>query len=304
MTVGFIVLAHSSPSTLSELLRELEPYPVFLHIDRPALNQGYLHDANVRKNVNVKINPDSQCLHWGGYSIVKTMMETLQFALEKTPTSVEHFAFLSGQCFPLRPVQEFTDFLESTDTPVLCRAFKLEENGYESSAMDISRISQRHWLDGAVGHTKKVMPLMGSGTRRILSASTRFLKVRVPNGIHACGSQWVSVPRQLAHELVQAYRTGRFAYLRQAYAPDEMAIPTYVYNTHWSDMTPRRALEYTGGKDVKVSHIPNFHWVRPDMDGFVTRDDLNRALLSNQYFIRKMLSSDQENAFETIRKTW
>lgn len=282
MTVAFVVLAHTQPKTLEKLLDKLAPYPVFLHIDRRALRKefGNLPLRDVRNGVI--LNPKPKCLHWGGYSILQAMIETLDLATKNADSTIKHFAFLSGQCYPLRPVDEFAAFLDSTDRPVLCRGISLDGMG----VMSKRRITQMHWLDGVPGHLKKVLPLqLGTYLRKALYYSTLARKKQIPERLHACGSQWVSVPRELAVEIVAAYYNGDFEYLRHAFAPDEVAIPSYVYNTQWQHLTPVGELESSQGNNV--SAFPNYHWLLPSMSGLVRLEDLDIAVNSKSFFARK-----------------
>jgi hypothetical protein len=301
VSVAYVVLAHKEPQTLAELLDELAPSPTFVHIDRPALDAAYVSRSRAGDHPQVTVNPNARCLHWGGFSILQAMLETLQLALRDTSNSTEHIVFLSGQCFPLRPVKEFSYHLESTPTPVLCRAFDMAQHSEPS--MGLQRLTQRHWLDGRVGHLRKsTARAIGGTARRAMLEATRRSAVRVPPLVHACGSQWVALPRPLSLELINHYRRGGFDYLRNAYAPDEIAIPTYIYNSPWAKLTPTGALEKVTGRTV--ASYSNFHWLRSSMQGVVTDEDVHTARMSDQYFIRKVSISQESNPIPKIRGAW
>lgn len=299
MSVGFIVMAHNEPKLLGALLDELAPYPAFLHVDRPKLSDDYLNEAGISVKSNVMLNGQARCLHWGGYSILQAMLETLDLALKSTDSRTAHFAFLSGQCFPLRPVSEFVRYVESLQSPLLCRAVRLDGN----KVMGPARVTRRHWMDGVVGHVKKTGPRRFVGLfRRGLAWSTGWKPVEVPELDHACGSQWSCLPRALAEELVEHYKLGNFSYLENAYAPDEIAIPSYVYNSRWRWETQVGALEDAGNQDV--SAFPNFHWLRSRLEGDIDVQDVQVALNSSYYFIRKVGVSNHSEIIDAIKASW
>jgi len=288
MTVTFVVLAHTDPAALDGLLGVLAPYPVVLNVDRSAVRSGYLGRSNAGSMSHVTVNPGPRCVHWGGYSVVRAMMESLGIALgEKSPVT-DHIAFLSGQCFPLRPVDEFVAYLDAASNPVHCRAFEL--TGGDGHALGVSRVSRRHWLDGPIGHLRESAPrLVGGAARRIAVAATAPFSTYPPKMVPACGSQWVAVPRALAQELVTHYLAGGFDYLKNSYAPDELAVPSYIYNSDWAGLTQARMLEERAGNTV--ASYANFHWFRNDLNGLIDRSDALKALESGQYFIRKVSES-------------
>ncbi len=297
MSVGFVVMAHSEPRLLAALLQELSPYPTFLHVDRPRISAEYLTQAGVGTVPGVVLNDRVRCLHWGGYSILQAMLETLELALHNTGPETKHFAFLSGQCFPLRPVDEFARYVEALERPVLCRAVRLDGE----QEMGPGRVIRRHWLDGPVGHAKKVGPKRVLGLlRRGLVKATAWPPVRVPDLDHACGSQWTCLPRDLAREIVTHFHRGGFDYLRNAFAPDEIAIPSFIYNSSWGSKTQVGSLEIAVGRDV--SAFPNFHWLRPELRGAVNDADIKESLNSDKFFIRKLAPSNFEATISAIRQ--
>ncbi|MEX5256850.1 beta-1,6-N-acetylglucosaminyltransferase [Kocuria arenosa] len=296
MNVGFVVMAHSDPRLLGALLQELSPYPTFLHVDRPQISAEYLAKAGVGTVPGLVLSERVRCLHWGGYSILQAMLETLDLALKSTGSETKHIAFLSGQCFPLRPVEDFARYVRELDRPVLCRAVGLDGD----REMGPGRVTGRHWLDGPVGHAKKVGPSRLVGlARRGISAATVWPPVRVPHFVHACGSQWTCLPRELAEEIVSYYNRGGFDYLRNAYAPDEVAIPSFIYNSDWLSKTQVGALENVAGRDV--SSFPNFHWLRPGLQGVIGASEIEQALVSDNFFIRKLAPSNFELAIAMIK---
>lgn len=286
MRFGVVALAHADPPMLEALVRELSPLPVFLHVDRPALRRGFLQDLALPANVHV--NPEPLCLHWGGFSVLQAMFETVEWAmLRPEGATLDTFVFLSGSCYPIQPIEEFTSYLAKS-RPVHCRAFDLEQ--VDTSQMGIERITARHFLDGVFGHAKKSLGLFGSGLRRGAKFAATPFKLPLPDQINACGSQWTALPRTLCEELVSTYRQGGFEYLRNSFAPDELAIPSFVYNSPWGFETQNGGLDPANG--LSVATYSNFHWLKQDMSGYVSREEIQKARQTGKFFVRKVSSAN------------
>lgn len=297
VSAAFVVLAHTDLHTCTELTRALAPWPVFLHVDRPAYVQAKSHVPQFGKHV--VFNESPVCVHWGGFSVVDAMMTTLKQAITNTTQAVQHFAFLSGQCYPIRPVSQFVHFLNNSTYDVHCRGFALAD-GSDALQMGLARVKERHFLDGTIGHIRKRHYRLGEAMRRAIAASSRGVATR-PNLTHAAGSQWVSIPRRLATELVQHYESGRFEYLRQSFAPDEMAIHTYVFSSRWAARTRFQQLEPF--HDDRIASYANFHWLKPSLHGFADMRDVKAAQDTGAFFIRKVTeataASIRERYFST-----
>lgn len=296
MTHAFIVLTHRQPLESARLLEALEPYDTFVHVDSSV---GQVSIAGLPPHVCLA--PVRHCIHWGGYSMVRAMIETLDFALRETESNTRQFTFLSGQCYPIRSVADFVHYSLTTATPVLCRGYALAS--HPVPGMGTRRVTQRHWLDGPIGHLRKAHPnLLTRGLRRTMAWATVPFRVLPPDVQLTGGSQWSSLPRQLCQELVCAYRVGSFDYLRNAYASDEIAIPTFVYNSPWRVLTPLGHPEQP--QLTTMAEFSNFHWLRPCMKGVITVEDIAAALSSDAYFIRKMPQDQRSPLFKRIQDAW
>lgn len=289
---AFIVLTHGHPYTLERLLEHLQPYPTFVHVDASADLPDFLRQNRLTGG-SVFVARSRYCLHWGGFSIVRSMFATLGEALKMS--SADQFTFLSGQCFPARRVSEFVAAVDQNERKVYCRATSL--SALNTGDMNIRRVTKRHYLDGTIGHLRKSHPVLGGALRRA-AAGLPMPSKSLPNDVQiAIGSQWTSVPRALAGELVEAYNMGWFDFLTNSYAPDESAIPTYVYNSRWIHHTQHGALEPLSSPTL--APLANFHYLRQSMQGQVSASDIRAAQAQERYFIRKV-DLDRTPALERV----
>ncbi|TFY96886.1 hypothetical protein [Ramlibacter rhizophilus] len=302
MPTAFIVLAHGEPTTFSHLARHLRGFPTFVHLDRSADPAPFERMVRQQGLHALQFVQPRRCLHWGGYSIVMAMMESLAQAIGEAPSDVGHFAFLSGQCFPLQPVQAFCDHLEVRPQLVWCRGFDMARHPRRAS-MGSDRVRHRYWFDGAVGHFSKVAPhAVGAAVRRALTGVTWPFTSISPLPMDVAGSQWTALPRALAVELVAHYGSGGFDYLRHALAPDEIAVPSYVYNSRWAAATPSGGLEPSQG--ATMAAYANFHWLKGGLRGTVSREDVDMALRSEKFFVRKVSETATPGLCDYITAQW
>ena len=281
MTTTYLVLAHDDLHGLKELGAALAPAPVIAHLDRPFATNLTPAQVEDLRGEGIAVVPEPVCVHWGGYSVHEAMVRLLAHGLETTDSA--HFTFLSGRCFPLRPPAEFEAFLAERPGVVLCRAFPLSEG---TGFMGLDRVRKRHLLDGAVGHLRKRSRRIGGSLRKALLPVLSGSLNRDRYDVH-CGSQWMTVPRALALELVAHHRAGGFAYLEDSFAPDEMAFQTYIHTSQWSVATLRGGAEPWGGR--AMAEFSNAHWLRGSLQGEVTASEVEDALANPEaYFIRKL----------------
>lgn len=297
--MAYLVLAHDDLEGLEELVRTLAPAPVVIHADKP------FHDRLSRAEVarleacGASLVATPECVHWGGFSVLEAMVKLLEAGIQRT--SADRFTFLSGRCFPLRPPAEFEAQFSGREDLVWCRAFPLVDG---TEFMGLDRVQRRHHLDGVVGHARKKHRALGGAFRKVL------LRLPMP-GLNAgrtdvhCGSQWISMPRALGEELVRHHRSGGFDFLRDSFAPDEMAFQTYVHTSEWARRTPAGGAEQLDGRPM--SAFANFHWLRADLQGDVSQGDLEAALRGEgvAFFIRKMPAGvDGARLRDMVKATW
>ena len=158
---------------------------------------------------------------------------------------------------------------------VHCRAYDLSSRA--EPTMGLTRVHKRHWLDGSIGHVRSTTPRIVGGTlRRGAQIATWPLNVNIPDRVHACGSQYVAIPRVLA----AAGRTLCGGWLQVP--PGTLTRQTrwqYRHNVDNTDWRAATGQPWRPGAAVKGhgSKLPNFHWLRPSMRGRQCLGDLGRG---------------------------
>lgn len=292
MQVAFCILAHDDPVMLERLLTKLAPYAVVVHLDRRTSMSDYF--AHMSEDVTSAVDwvEDRHAVHWGGFSVVEAMLDTLRSALREHP-DLEYVVFLSGHCYPIKPVDEFIEFLRGVHGKILCNAAPLSRLG---DPWHMTRVTRHHWFDLAGAIARRTTPQTARGSRFLLRSLDRRTETVDPTLQVVAGSQWMALPAGCARDVISLDQDDRFGVFRNSYAPDEMAIQTYIHNTPWRNSVH----DDDGHRNPRtVSQLPNYHYVKPQLDGFLDLPHVKAALNSQAYFARK-LASDQERELELI----
>lgn len=283
MTVRFAVLAHDDAEMLRRLCLKLQPFSVWVHLDKSVPMGRYLASANGPMPSNVVFVSRRYSVNWGGFSVVQAMKSCASAAIQHAEP-VDYVVFLSGRCYPIRPVIELEELLSKSAGQQFVRVYRLDS---QTSSWHVDRYARRHWFD---------LPFP-RGTRKIVKRLTRYTMKKLTiwppprrtNLKVVAGSQWMALTADCVRDALSALETREYAVFRNAFAPDEMAIQTFVYNSKWASSVSSGGPETLPGEDI--SSLPNFHYLRPALEGLATEDDFYAAKLSGAFFLRKIDSS-------------
>lgn len=286
MTLRFAVLAHDDPEMLRLLARRLHPYGVWVHLDASVSVRDYLASVGGDMPPNVTFVVDRWTVRWGGYSVVQAMRSAGTAAISSS-ASGDHVIFLSGRCYPIRPLHELADHLAAAPRQQFARAYRL--SNYDRWHTD--RYEIRHWFDLAM--PKATGPVVRRLVRNGLKHLTRTLPRRRSNLDVVAGSQWMALTPECLSEAFAALDTPAYRVFKNSFAPDEMAIQTFLYNSNWGLDTQVMHPEDLSAMDI--SSLPNLHFLRPAVSGLASLTDVRAGLSSGAFFVRKLdsrLSAD------------
>jgi hypothetical protein len=111
--ISYAIAAHEKPFLLRKLLSTLESRLVIIHLDRSIDWVSYLNELGELKSNHLVISEkESIAVSWGGYSQVEVQLLLMEKSREFFP-QCNRTVFLQGTCFPIRPINEFEDFVFS-----------------------------------------------------------------------------------------------------------------------------------------------------------------------------------------------
>lgn len=279
MAIRFVVLAHDDAPMLRLLCQKLSPNPVWVHLDKAVDMESYLRSADGTMPKNVTFVRERYDVHWGGYSVVDAMRSCGTAAI-KSGDPEDHVVFLSGHCYPVRQVEELATFLASSPRRQFARAYRLKSK----AGWHTDRYELRHWFD-------LNFPIrLPASVRRLLRFLVKQVTGMAPRRRTTlevvAGSQWMALTVGCLEEALASLDLPIYAIFRNSFAPDEMAIQSFIHNSRWASDTQAGGPELLLGDDI--SALPNLHYLRPAMFGAATVEDLCAAQKNGAFFIRKV----------------
>jgi hypothetical protein len=285
MTVVFAVLAHDDPAMLRRLVDALSPYRVVVHLDKRVDLDAFDSVANLASTSNASYSASRVAVSWGGYSVVEAMLSAGLDATEGLEND-DHVAFLSGRCYPVRPPADFEQFVSASNTRQHVRYYRLAEAG----KWHANRIRRRHWFDFSYLGLRPFLPRQIIRLLRACLARTDYLRPPVQTALDVvAGSQWMALTAECLQDAAAALTQHEYSVFKNAFAPDEMAIQTFVFNSKWRVQSTKGEAE---PMQDKISSIANYHLLDSEMIGSITSDPLALPESSRPYFARKFSSSD------------
>lgn len=137
MTVAFIISVYKMPIMLERLLARLDGRPCALHIDAKVDAAPFIRASSGAAAPHIL--PRHVC-HWGGFGHVAASIEGLRWFIN---TDAAHVVLLTGQCYPLRPIDFFERWLETLQQASVISHTPLPHPRWRSGGLD--RIEAYHF---------------------------------------------------------------------------------------------------------------------------------------------------------------
>ena len=280
--LAFLILAHTDPVHVGRLCRRLLPFgAVFVHVDgkrdlRPFLDAAPREATFLRERIRVT---------WGGYSIVRSTLALIEAGLQG-PTEARRFVLLSGQDYPIRPLEELVELFERDPAREYVRAFRMVDSDHHRRQV----LNYRHLNDvlpfAPRGPLGKGVFQINRVVRRIDRETGKRLVRRYPFPlVPAYGSQWWALTREALEHILDFVRRnpGYVRFYRNTFAPDEHFFHTLVHGSP-------QAGETDGIEPYRGQHVPemaNLHLIDPALAKVYALEDLPAIEASGRYFVRK-----------------
>ncbi|MGX1793247.1 beta-1,6-N-acetylglucosaminyltransferase [Microbacterium sp. NPDC055312] len=291
--VTYVVLAHQDPRTLNFLLSLLHDRRVLVCVPQGAR----LSPKDVDARPSHVVRRSAVRARWGGFSLVRLTLDAISMAMREFGEPDQQIVLLSGQCVPVRPIADFEDWLFSTPMRVIANSVPLTSDA-RAWSLSSRRLSRRYFFDAGMG------ALLSLSKGRVHKAIKRialraYVPVRHPDNLPAfAGSQWISLPFAAAKDLLRAHEAGELSRYHHIFAPDEVALQTWLRQSRWS--RARRVIE-TSPEPRSIAEVANFHYLRTSMAGYLTVEELQTASAQGFYFARKVSVPQDARIASAIR---
>ncbi len=209
MKTAVLIQSHNNSKYICKLAKCFPSIRFYVHIDKKNIFDFDFIKNNKESNVillNNRVN-----VFWGGVSQIKATLILLNEAIKNNEN--HYFHLMSGECLPLK---DFSSIEKEWD--------KKPNINFIESHID----SKNSWrLKVKVPHsdTKYLRTFSGKVINKLLKFSTYLLQTTSFNkNEFYFGSQWFSINRKLANNIIDANNEGYFEKFKYITCADEHAI--------------------------------------------------------------------------------
>ncbi len=245
--LAYFVMVHHKPYQFEWLMRAIyTPDDLFLvHVDLKSKlgikkdRRGLIQEVRriCADKPNILIMP-SRITNWGGWSLSQALIDAICLA-QNHPIRWSHFVNLSGQCYPLKPIEE-----------VKANIAAMSDRLYVE-LRPIATLPSDDW------HLRW-SPMFETPLRAFRLPGRRQPPSKL--AVEYKGSQWVILPRAFCNWIVTAPLTRVVStYLRRLLLSDELLIQTLATNSPWVNRIAHfygRAIYWPGPKLLTVEDLP------------------------------------------------
>lgn len=288
--IAYLISVYKDPVHLQRLVSALsygveEYVSFFVHVDAKVDESAFRQSC---KKTNVFFTQNRFWVQWGGYSQVMYQKELLRcaFETEKGQDNFSRFVIITGQDYPILSNIQMFDWYNNHPKQQILFGVNLMQNFPE----DYHLFMVYHFFRDT--HFKKYL------YQRIASAVSRKVMRLVPLRKHPYlqidGEKWdvwkSSSYMCLTHDCAQYVlemmeRKDICDYFLHSFVPEEMMIPTVVFNSKWkSEAIEVQRSDYLGL--ISISMLEEFEYGQEIK--VYNEDDLEYLLSCGNFFCRKV----------------
>lgn len=299
--VLYLVLAHGNPEQLLRLVKALRTgssrSPILIHHDFH--HSGYPFDPEVFERFeNTRVLRDPVAVEWGGFSLVQAILHGMDRALAGD-VKFDWLVLLSGQDYPIQPIDRIEGFLQDTDRDGFLEYFPADNPPEVPSEFGLRWLKttgiQRYYyqyrplppatpklVKSLLFHLDRLTQwqpfIRFSIARSEVFYGTRSLRFPFDKTFRCyAGSSWFTLSRDCVLYLVEFARKNPalVEYYRRTLHPDESFFQTALINARKFNLVNdnRRFIQW--------------HPSRTAHPSILQIADLDRLLASGKHFARK-----------------
>lgn len=290
MKIAFLILAHHHPRQLSALVQALDDdrFDFFVHVDERVDFRSFTAQEYPLRHSTLRFLSRRKTVFWGDISMVDAMLELFREAMAQD--GYERFVVLSGEDYPI----------ESNDAIYA----RLSRPGIEF--INGTRLRNNVQVEGfwfwklsnklLVRCIRKLLYMAGIRKKPYLMIENRKWDV-----YH--GSQWIALSRECAQYVLSVAEANPQirSYFRFSHAPDQLFIPTIVYNS--ADFREKTCCDrnrtYTFNEKPAV-HYLRYHPQPGSSVDYLDESDYEALLASQKLFLRKVCIGKSDKLIEML----
>ena len=252
MRMAHIIMAYKEPRQIERLLKTMShpQFDFYIHLDAKFDITPFEYLTKVDRVYFIKKRVK---VAWAGYSFIEGVLNSIQEIFE-TGIEYDYINTLSGQDYPIKPVESFYQFIEERKGH---NFFAIEKFGSDWWKTAERRVSYYHMTDfefkgryAVQNLINKIAPMRKFPLSYTLYGSNR--------------STWWTITKECAEYLLKFMKDNqqvkRFA--RFTWAPDEFLIPTIIMNSALKETIIPDNYRYfdwsQGGSNPKILTIEDY----------------------------------------------
>lgn len=262
LKIAHLIFVHKNPLQVERLVKKLisERADIYIHVDKKvSINQFYFSESFS----NVFYIKNRVTVNWGNYSMVKAMLSSLQEVI-LSYNNYSHVNLLSGQDYPLQPLEKFETFLLENKGQTFMQYLSIH-NQWEDAKQRLTHYNLGDWK---VPGKYKIQKLLNT-----YFPSRKFTKHLEPFG----GSSWFMITPECIQYVLEYLKNnpGFTSFFKYMWAADEIIFQTVLINSHLKDIIVNENFRFIEFKN-KSPHPT-----------FFTKKDFEILVNSGKYFARK-----------------
>jgi len=304
MKIAFLISAYTDPRQLGNMVEALQDdnHWFFIHVDKKSnvkpfveAVKGYMHTTFTTNRLSI---------NWGGYHQVLYQKELLHSCIE-SGIDFDRVFILTGQDYPLKSKREIARLLEKNPEKEWMTGLDITDINEPKKIHD--KLVLYHFLRDIPVKNVKLKKVFSGGARTIM----RLLPFRKKPYLTVDGTRWdvyqssgyMCITMKLAQYIYKAIseRQDIERYFKTCFVPEELVIPTIVFNSPYKDRAavypPHR---YDGLKSL--SAITYFNYGKSIQ--VFNENDYDELMQSGKMFARKFSSTKSAGLMNMLKKSW
>ena len=289
MKCAFLILAHTDPVQLRRLVHALD-YPnfdVFIHVDLKQDIRSFEFDQYSLRYSKLTVLDNRYRVFWGDISIVHATLAMYRAAFASG--DYDRFVTLSGLDYPLLSNEIIAERLSDHSVEFIM--------GNTIETKEYHKVEKFHF--GKLGRVGKVLTALLS-TLRI--RKSRYITVGHEKWDIYFAPQWHALSRKCVEYILHSLDNHPhiLKYFANSYAPDELLIPTILFN---SEKFRSKALRSTFPAGTHYNDKTAIHYINYEPFVEVFRENRYPELISSQkLFCRKVKTGVSDTLMDMIDK--
>lgn len=293
--IAFLILAHIDVEQLHRLIYALDDnrFDIYVHIDKKKNLDEFNLNRILMKDGHLYVCPERYRVIWGDISIVDATLA--MYAQARKNFDYTRYVTLSGLDYPIMSNDQLYSELCESATEFMGGAL-LEDSAFmrvdwpffwrNPLCFQISR----HIVGNKLAY--RIITMLRRNKHKSLQIDGRNAMIYFAPQWHALSGDFVKYMLDILRRNPQIY-----SYFKHSFAPDEMLIPTILFNSEYSNYASTFSIKQHYN-DMAVTHYLNYDAKVQIFDESRCDDIIN----SKKMFVRKISGKKSEKLVSMLNE--